>query len=80
MVQNVDGVKIWEQWELMHQPLPWLAAIARRVLCVPATGCDVGRSFSLLKWVKRERQLSLQEDTHRAAVLLHYNGLVGDWD
>ena len=40
--------------------------------------CDVERSFSSLKWVRDERQLSMQEDC--AAVLLRYNGLVGDWD
>ena len=80
VVQTVDRFKIREWWDSMQQALPRLAAIARRVLGVPAMGCDVERSFSSLKWVKRERQLSMQEDTHRAAVLLHYNGLVGDWD
>ena len=80
VVQNVDGFKIREWWASMEPTLPKLAAVARRVLGVPATGVDVERSFSSLKWVRDERQASMQEATHRAAVLLHFNGLVGDWD
>ena len=78
-VKNVDGFKLREWWDSVEQKLPTLSKIARCVLSVPATGCDVERYFSSLKWVRDERQLSMQEDTHRAAVLLHYNSLVGDW-
>ena len=55
--------------------LPLLYAVARRVLAVPATSCDVERCFSSLKWVRDERQRSMKCDTHRAAVMLHYNGI-----
>ena len=43
---------------------------------VPATGCDVERSFSSLKRVKDERQKGMHKDTHIAAALLLLNGVV----
>ena len=61
--------------------LPLLYAIARRVLAVPSTSCDMERCFWSLKWVGDERQRSMKCDTHRAAVMLHYNAgfLVLGW-
>ena len=76
VVANVDGFKIWSWWVAIAPTLPRMAAIARRVLAVPATGCDVERCFSSLKWVKKERQHGMSEETHATAALLHFNGIV----
>ena len=63
-------------WKSMAITLPLLSAVARRVLAVPATSCDIERAFSSLKWVRKERQKGMSEDAHRLAVLLHFNGVV----
>ena len=60
----------------MGHLMPKLAGIARRALAVPATGCDVERAFSSLKWTKDERQKGMHEASHIAAVLLPFNGVV----
>ena len=73
-LQQTDSILDW--WEGVSPTLPLLSGIARRVLAVPATSCDVERCFSALKWVRDERQQDMKEDTHRAAVLLHFNGIV----
>ena len=72
---STPNFRILEWWEGMATTLPLLYAVARRVLAVPATSCDVERCFSSLKWVRDERQRSMKCDTHRAAVMLHYNGI-----
>ena len=76
VVDKVDGFKIWSWWVAIAPTLPCMAAIARGVLAVPATGCDVERCFSSLKWVKKERQHGMSEKTHATAALLHFNGIV----
>ena len=68
--------KILDWWEGMSQTLPLLYVVARRVLAVPATSCDVERCFSSLKWVRDERQQNMKCESHHAAVMLHYNGIV----
>ena len=75
-VVATDRFSILDWWEGVSPTLPMLSGIARRVLAVPATSCDVERCFSALKWVRDERQQDMKEDTHRAAVLLHFNGIV----
>ena len=67
-------IYILDWWEGMSETLPLLYAVARRALAVPATSCDVERCFSSLKWVRDERQRRMKCETHRAAVMLHYNG------
>ena len=69
-----DNFSIFSWWEGISETLPLLYAIVRRVLAVPATSCDVEHCFSSLKWVRDERQQDMKEETHRAAVLLHYDG------
>ena len=75
-VQSTRDFQILDWWRQMDHLMPKLAGIARRALAVPATGCDVERAFSSLKWVKDERQRGMHEDSHIAAVLLHFNGAV----
>ena len=75
-VVATDRFSILDWWEGVSPTLPVLSGIAWRVLAVPATSCDVERCFSALKWVRDERQQDMKEDTHRAAVLLHFNGIV----
>ena len=63
-------------WKSMAITLPLLSAVARRVLAVPATSCDIERAFSSLKWVRKEWQKGMSENAHRLAILLHFNGVV----
>ena len=37
MVPNVDGCKTREWWTSVEAALPELSAVARRMLCIPAT-------------------------------------------
>ena len=64
----------WQWWEGISQTLPLWYAVARRALAVPATSWDVERCFSSSKWVGDERRRWMKCETHRAAVMLHYNG------
>ena len=75
-VHNTDGFKVVQWWQEQLKVMPHLAAAALRVLAVPATACDVERCFSSLKWVRKERQSGMKEETHRAACLMHWNGVV----
>ena len=75
-VQPNDDFWIVDWWRQMGHLMPKLAGIARPTLAVPATGCDVERAFSSLKWVKDERQRGMHEESRIAAVLLHFNGVV----
>ena len=71
-----EGFQVLDWWQTMGCLIPKLTRIACRALAVPAGGCDVERSFSSLKWVKDENKKGMHEDTHIAATLLHFNGVV----
>ena len=61
-VEPIDGFHVLEWWEQMGHLVPTFAAIAHGVLA--ATGCDMERFFSSLKWVKDERQRGMHQHTH----------------
>ena len=63
-------------WDAMASRVPTLYSIARRVLAIPHTSCDVERSFSVWKHVRSEKQKSMKEGTHKAYVSFCFNGVV----
>ena len=56
--------------------LPNLYHVARRILAIPHTSCDLERSFAAWKRVRSEKQLSMKEGTHKAYVSFCFNGVV----
>ena len=56
--------------------LPTMYPIARSILAIPHTSCDVERSFSVWKRVRSEKQQSMKEGTHKAYVSFCFNGVV----
>ena len=65
------------QWrEAMALRLPTMYPIARSILAIPHTSCDVERSFSVWKRVRSEKQHSMKEGTHKAYVSFSFNGAV----
>ena len=71
-----DTLSIFDWWDGMCETLPLMYTIARRILGAPATSCDAEHCFSSLKWGRDERWQDTKERMHRAAFLLHINGLV----
>ena len=55
-VVAIDRFRIGDWWGGILPILPLSYAVARRVLAVPATSCDVERCFSSLKWVRDKRR------------------------
>ena len=62
-------------WDGMPETLPFMYAITRRILAMPATSYDVERCVSSLKWLHDEWHQEMKEETHCAAWLLHFNGM-----
>ena len=56
--------------------LPTMYPIARSILAIPHTSCDVERSFSVWKRVRSEKQQSMKEGTQKAYVSFCFNGVV----
>ena len=73
-IASTANFRILDWWEGMSETLPLLYDVARRALAVPTTSCDMEHCFSSLKWVRDERQHRVKCETHRAAMMLHYNG------
>ena len=74
-IASASNFRILDWSEGMSEtPPPLLYAVAHHALAVPATSSDVECCFSSLKWVRDERQCRMKCETHRAAVMLHYNG------
>ena len=65
--KTISDVLQW--WEAMALCLPTMYPIARSILAIPHTSCDVERSFSVWKRVRSEKQ-------HKAYVSFCFNGVV----
>ena len=67
---------VLQWWEGMAVRLPTMYRIARSILAIPHTSCDVERSFSVWKRVRSDKQQSMAEGTHKAYVSFCFNGVV----
>ena len=56
--------------------LPNLYHVARCILAIPHTSCDVERSFSAWRRVRSEKQLRMKDGAHKAFVSFCLNGVV----
>jgi len=59
-----------------NQEFPKLSKLARQLLCVPAGNVECERAFSIHRWMKNERRLSLS-DKQNEALLMNRN-VLGD--
>ena len=67
---------VLQWWKGMAVRLPTMYRIARSILAIPHTSCDVERSFSVWKRVRSDKQQSMAEGTHKAYVSFCFNGVV----
>ena len=67
---------VLQWWEGMPVRLPTMYRIARSILAIPHTSCDVERPFSVWKRVRSDKQQSMAEGTHKAYVSFCFNGVV----
>ena len=73
---STPSFDVLQWWEGMAVRLPTMYRIARSILAIPHTSCDVERSFSVWKRVRSDKQHSMAEGTHKAYVSFCFNGVV----
>ena len=67
---------VLQWWEGMALRLPTMYPIARSILAIPHTSCDVELSFYVWKHVRSAKQQSMKEGPHKAYVSFCCNGVV----
>jgi hypothetical protein len=64
------GMAKWLEWAPKY---PLLAAVARRVLCIPATAADVESLWSVAGHLMCKRRAALSSTTAEAMLFLYWN-------
>ena len=72
ITQSTPQFDVLQWWEGMALRLPTMYPIARSILAIPHTCCDVERSLS----VRSEKQHNMKEGTHKVYVSFCFNGVV----
>lgn len=64
---------LMQWWHCNQRTLPQLAALARTVLCIPATSASSERNFSATGYVMNERRTCLKQESLDNLLFLHKN-------